>query len=106
VLGSSSLAMSGARDSVDQVTDEQVHAHLQRFPGDGRLTGRTLRSLVHYQITHPQFRSRVPQVPSTSAAVATTPTPQPQGWTDDEFARSGVSQAEIDAHLEYYPQDS
>ena len=107
VLGSSSLAMVAESDPVDQITDEQVEAHLQKYPGDGKLTGRGLRSLVYYQLTHPQFRSRVVQVVpiGRADAAATTPTTHQRLGTGIETVRSGVTQAEIDEHLAWYPDD-
>ena len=91
------MAMVGVCDPVAQVTEKQVADHLQRFPGDGKLTGRGLRSLVHYQLTHSQFRSRVVHVTPVGGAVATQ--------SNDETITRGVTQEEIDTHLAWYPDD-
>ena len=85
------MAMAGVSDPVAQVTDEQVTDHLRRFPGDGRLTGRGLRSLVYYQLTHPHFRSRVVKVTPVGGALTTQ--------SNDGVTTRGVTQEDIDTHL-------
>ena len=106
MLGSASLASSDASDPVDNITDEQVAEHLQKFPSDSRFQGRSLRAMVQYQRTHPQFRkSRVVEVTSAPAPALMTVVLTRQGSKDGEQENSVVTQEEMDAHLERYPED-
>ena len=61
--------------------------------------------MVYYQLTHPKFRSRVVQGVPRGVGLATTSMSSAPGMTDDDGTRSGITQAEIDAHLAWYPDD-
>ena len=61
--------------------------------------------MVYYQLTHPKFRSRVVQVVPRGVDLTMTSMSSAPGMTDHDGTRSGVTQAEIHAHLAWYPND-